>query len=364
MRTHWIRRAFRLQRVFSLLTLSAALAVDAAETAAPAEPDVKPTNEATNEAQQAWRSYLQLQDQLRSAMLSLEQGRKESEANNRRNAEALAGRLAALEQTITNQRIFEQALASQRERDLETMQSANRVLLVVAGVFATLGFLTMFFTVWLQMRALTRLTEIASLHRDALALGPTPLPALGSGDAVPAALTPAEASSKRLLGVLEQLEKRLQELEHAALPAGAALNPPGKPNGESKEQDGEPSAGLAAEPQPHLNPLVGKGQSLLNLGQVEQAMACFDEVIAAEPNHAEALMKKGLALERLQKLQEALECYDRAIAADDSLTLAYVYKGGVYNQLEKYDEALECYEKALRAQQKHQPEIALAGSPA
>jgi len=39
--------------------------------------------------------------------------------------------------------------------------------------------------------------------------------------------------------------------------------------------------------------LLGKGQSLLNLDQAEEALACFDEVLALDASHPEALVKKG-----------------------------------------------------------------------
>jgi Flp pilus assembly protein TadD len=56
--------------------------------------------------------------------------------------------------------------------------------------------------------------------------------------------------------------------------------------------------------------LLGKGQSLLNLDHAEEAVACFDQVLAIDANHAEAQVKKGAALERLRKLDEAIVCYD------------------------------------------------------
>ena len=94
--------------------------------------------------------------------------------------------------------------------------------------------------------------------------------------------------------------------------------------------------------------LLSQAHSMLDVDNPEAALACFDEVLALEPDHSEALVKKGAALERLHKLNEAIECYDRAIAVDDTMTIAYLHKGGLCNRLERFKEALECYEKALR----------------
>ena len=88
--------------------------------------------------------------------------------------------------------------------------------------------------------------------------------------------------------------------------------------------------------------------------QAAEALGCFEQALALEPNHAEALVRKGVALERLQKPDEAIACYDQAIAADASLTVAYLYKGGLFNRLERFNEALACYEQALRTQENRQ----------
>jgi tetratricopeptide (TPR) repeat protein len=124
---------------------------------------------------------------------------------------------------------------------------------------------------------------------------------------------------------------------------------PPPPNGEAvAAATGEPGATPDAA---RITMLLGKGQSLLNLDQAEEALGCFDQVLALDPSHPEALVKKGAALERLRKLEEAIACYDRAIAANGSLTVAYLYKGGLFNRMERFSEALECYEQALRTQE-------------
>jgi tetratricopeptide (TPR) repeat protein len=119
-------------------------------------------------------------------------------------------------------------------------------------------------------------------------------------------------------------------------------NPQGAPGGQGEN----------AAPASRASVLLGKGQALLNLDATEQALQCFDEVLAAEPNHAEALVKRGMALEKLQDWEQALESYDRAIAIDSSLTVAHLYRGGVCNRLQRHREALESYEKALRSEKK------------
>jgi tetratricopeptide (TPR) repeat protein len=210
----------------------------------------------------------------------------------------------------------------------------------------------MLFMAYFQWRTISRLTEISATLPSAHALGAgSPLAALGVGDSPEVTVGPAERSSQQLLGALEQLEKRIHQLRHTPNPphegdslAPAAAAPSASPNG-------GPQDAAATTEAARITMLLGKGQSLLNLDQTEEALACFDQALALEPNHAEALVKKGSALERLRKLEEAIACYDQAIAADASMTVAYLYKGGLFNRMERFGEALECYEKALHTQE-------------
>lgn len=294
------------------------------------------------------RSYLQLQEQLHGLQLAIEENRKAADAAAGLNAQAVASRLQVLEQSF----------AAERSRDLDAVRSSNRLMLIISVAFAVVGLLAAALMAY-QWRTVGRLAELSAslpsgralgpgLSRVTLAAGETPL--LGAGS--------PEQSSSRLLDVLDRIEKRIHELEQASR---APLNrPPATSNhsqGAAIQTDSNTvtttGTGSSASPEgERLALLLGKGQSLLNLDQAEEALECFDQALALEPTHTDALMKKAVALERLRKLPEAIECYDRAIAADESLTLAYLYKGGLFNRMERFGEALECYEQALRTQEK------------
>jgi tetratricopeptide (TPR) repeat protein len=316
-------------------------------------------------SQETLRSFLQLQEQIHGAQLAIEQNRLDAKEAAEATARALALRLRAIEE----------AVATQRAQELRAMQSSNQVMIIVAGVFAAIGFVAMLLMAYFQWRTVHRLAEL-SAALPPRGFEPLPaLPALGSGEAPLVALGPAEQSSVRLVGALERLEQRILQLEHTAGPA--VKNDPTGPAGSdatnghgsagtarvttpsdsaAAKTNWEPSSGSNGEPTPaseapHTEVLLAKGQSLLNLDQAEAALACFDEILELEPAHPEALVKKGAALERLQRPNEALEYYDKAIAADDSMTVAYLHKGGLFNRLERFSEALACYEQALRTQE-------------
>jgi tetratricopeptide (TPR) repeat protein len=295
---------------------------------------------------EAQRSFRILEERLHSSMMELEQARRDSDVAAELRAAAFSNHLALLQE----------GLREQRQAELAWIDRSSRILLVVSGSFATVVLMLLAATVWFQVRSWRRLGSVPALSHPALAapmaLSAQPQPVL------PVLLPAASESSQRLRSVVEQLEQRIRELEQisqtrSVAPVAVPASRP--PNG------GTAPVQPAVQPAPpdvsdrdeesHLDQMLGKGQSLLNAGEVEKALACFDQVIAREPRHAEALMKKGMVLERQEDYKGALEYYDRAISANRSLTLAYLHKGGVFNQLERFDEALECYEQALHLQQ-------------
>jgi tetratricopeptide (TPR) repeat protein len=306
----------------------------------------------------ALRAYLALQEQVRSTQQALEKNRQETEALLARSAADVSAQIKTLTQSLNDQ----------RTRELEAVQGTNRLLLIVVGAFALLGFLAMLMTSWLQMRALNRLADFSlnPSNRQAVS-GLIPGGSLISNAA-------AAQANTQLFGALDRIERHMQELErHTAVPqvapSGAvpaptapattttpAATPPrpemsgsehGSANGHESHNGHAAASPVATD---KVAVLLAEGQSLLSLDQPAAALECFEKVLTQDPAHAEALVKKGAALESLHRLEEALECYNHAIAADESLTIAYLQKGGLYNRLERYEEALACYERALQTQ--------------
>lgn len=351
----------------SLLAVSLALALAASARAAdPASPgpvqvpapaptlsaeaaatnSVQLTNALAELEHQQLRSYLKLQEQLHSALLAIEQVKSESSQEARTNAEALTARLAQLERS----------LVEQREQQVNTLQASNRTLLVVAGGMVGLGLIALAFTAFQHSRGMNRLTEIATgLSQDRAMLSAALPAALGQGERLLLGAGNGNGSSngpnKTLLATIDRLEHRIQELEHTAQPTLTVL-PSGQVSGEAsgrRSLNGHAPSPTTAD---HVSVLLGKGQVMLSLGQVESALACFDDAVTAEPDHADAHLRRGMALERLKRWDEALTSCDRAIALNPALTQAYLCKGGIFNRQERYTDALACYEQALRTESK------------
>jgi tetratricopeptide (TPR) repeat protein len=261
----------------------------------------------------------------------------------------VAARFKAIEEALTTKRVTElESMKGSMETLKSSMESNNRMLMTVAGTIASVGFLVLLLTAYLQWRSVSRLAEFTAMVQGARAALPSPAEAqlLGAGDVT--------QSGGRLSSALSQLERRILELEHTThlsaeakvIAGGAHPSATAQPNGVSGENGHHEQAD-------HDAVLLAKGQSLLNLDKVAEALECFEEILRLEPDHADALVKKGTALEQLQRLDDAMQCYDRAIAADEAMTIAYLQKGGLFNRLERYEEALQCYEQALHAQEKN-----------
>ena len=286
--------------------------------------------------------------ELRKTQESIEKLRRELEARSAQNSEALTASL----------RLIETSMGRMHDRHMEAVQSSNRAILTVAGVFAAVGIIGLIFILILLARALGRFSEIAisTAPRGLLGAGQGG-GLLGGGDGPGSRQGSAEEASGRFQGANDQFQKRIHELEQSAQAstmAGtrsrAALAKPA--DGLNIEplmpEDTIPGATSEGEPPASRSTvLLGKGQALLNLDATETAMECFDEVLDLEPNNAEALVKRGMAFEKMQDWENALDNYDRAITADSSMTVAYLYRGGVCNRLQRYREALESYEQAL-----------------
>lgn len=312
------------------------------------------TPDSTNSDTQ--NALLQIQEQLRAAQLSL--------ADDLHQSQALTARIDALEQSIATQHAADVALARRS-------QQWTLTLVALFGV-AGLGILSLM--VYFQWKAFLQLAEIAA--RQAAALPPAETKSLPVVSAVGQLAEPGrvavESSNARLLGAVEQLEKRILELEHdLQAPLAEKNSTPEKPDQPRTEAPPAPapvapvaSARPAANGKAHLKTqdtmdreeclanLFTEGLALMNGGETEKALECYEVALRLAPKHAEALVKKGAALEKLGRLDEAIVCYDQAIEADNALTVAYLQKGGLFNRLARYDEALLCYERALQTQEK------------
>lgn len=310
-----------LKTIIIMALAATSLSAQDSETPNPVPPVSSQTTEQTTAAgDQLLRSYLQIQEQLHTALLAIETNREQLEVAAKQNNEIVAARLKQIEQALT----------TQGDRETKAARSSQRLVLIIAAIFGLIGVGAMVLTSWFQLRTMNRLTELGS--------------AGGFYRQLEAPVTTVSAVPPAIMEAIQRLEQRLLEYQNTRM---ALPEPHSNGNG-----SGSATGTDEADDRDKLTVLLSKGQTLMRLNRPAEALEVFDDALAIDPENAEVYVKKGTALERMKKLDEAIACYDRAIAANGSLTLAYLCKGGVFNQMERFSEALECYEQALRSQHK------------
>jgi hypothetical protein len=345
-----------------ILTVLCLLSLGNIASPANAAEPVETPAAANHQEQDVLRSYLQIQEQLHRTQMAIESMRREAKESADLTAEALANNTRFYEARIKS---IEDSLAQQRTLEVEALRASHRLTMVVAGTLGVLGFCAVLLTAFFHWRTLQQLTEVisgASTWRG-MPLGPQ-VQALAYGGA-PGSDATAQ-SSKRLMGALEQLDKRILGLEDRSHPK---LQPPADPDPASnmipaKGADSEPTGSQAPDPgaaTAHFpagtsstsspSPPSVAGDDVPDVNQAPlQAMGAFEHVLKDVPESSDVFIRKGAELERTGRFEEAIACYDSAIAANSSLTIAYLNKGGVLYRMERFAEALECYEKALQTQ--------------
>ena len=191
----------------TFLFISVLCAVCAATGSAANTPAPEISQTSTNEvgAADMQRAFGLLQNQIRALQLAIERSQQDAQAAIQHTTEDMAARF----------QVLETSLKSQRADELEAMQRANHLTLLMAGSFLAVMFITLLFTAYFQWRVANRLAELSSVRPTLLTLASSRTLSdrgqIASGDAVGQANT-------RLAGVVEQLQRRILELEQLARP--------------------------------------------------------------------------------------------------------------------------------------------------
>ncbi len=93
--------------------------------------------------------------------------------------------------------------------------------------------------------------------------------------------------------------------------------------------------------------LLNLAVAFRRLGRLNDALACYDRVLALKPDYVEAHNNRGNALKDLGRPEEALASFDRAIALEPDHAEAHCNRGMALQELKRMDEALESYNLAF-----------------
>src|SRR5688572_9858042 len=195
---------------FSLLLVAVILsflphcfAADEKPASEPTASSITDTNLASATDTQMLNHLLQLQEQLRTTQKAVDQAREQAQADARRAEGMLASRLNLIEQT----------LQAQRASEMAELQKSTRTVVMIAFVVTALGLIAVLFAGFAQAKAMTRLAEVSSELRG---MAPALQLTEGGTALLPAARESLEAANAQVLGAIDRLQKRLEDMEAAA----------------------------------------------------------------------------------------------------------------------------------------------------
>jgi tetratricopeptide (TPR) repeat protein len=96
-----------------------------------------------------------------------------------------------------------------------------------------------------------------------------------------------------------------------------------------------------------VNAWNGKGECLLYVYELSEAMECFERALSIDPNSSRSLTNKGHTLLEMGEFYEAIDYFDKALLIDPSDGFAMLYRGISFYSITNYEEAIDCYNKAL-----------------
>jgi predicted O-linked N-acetylglucosamine transferase (SPINDLY family) len=90
-----------------------------------------------------------------------------------------------------------------------------------------------------------------------------------------------------------------------------------------------------------------RGRVLLELGHFVEAVASFDRAIAIDGDHVDALNGRGRALHELGRFADAITCYDRILTQKPADVPALVNRGAAFKDSRQMDKAIAEFDLAL-----------------
>ena len=92
---------------------------------------------------------------------------------------------------------------------------------------------------------------------------------------------------------------------------------------------------------------LSRALELHNAGQLDEALAAYQEILLVEPANQYALYNIGLINQTRGDNEVAIEYYDRALAADSTLTVAAYNRALALRDVGRLDESAEAFEALL-----------------
>lgn len=94
--------------------------------------------------------------------------------------------------------------------------------------------------------------------------------------------------------------------------------------------------------------LINRANERVVNGNLEGALADFEDAIALNPNQATAFFNRGVLIHSLGKLEAAIQDFSAAIALLPDYDEPYYQRGNSYRQLGQFHQAIQDYTQAIR----------------
>jgi tetratricopeptide (TPR) repeat protein len=117
---------------------------------------------------------------------------------------------------------------------------------------------------------------------------------------------------------------------------------------------GELEAAIAAYDQalkfkPDLNEAwYNRGLALFDLGRLKEAIAAYDQALKFKPDYHEAWINRGVALRNLGRFEEAIAAYDQAVKFKPDDHYAWNNRGVALGDLGRLEEAIASFDQAIK----------------
>src|SRR5262245_11282759 len=161
-----------------------------------------------------------------------------------------------------------------------------------------------------------------------------------NGEYIQVGLTPSKYRVTASKGDLSDTREIDIHLDMATL--DFKLTNAGGGAGMSKEEAAKAKAKAEA-----MNKSFSEAVELSNAGKTDEAVAKFNEVIAAKPDCAECYANIGTVQAKAKKYDEAEAAYKKAIEVNPKFAEAYNGLANLYNAEKKFDQAAEASQKAM-----------------
>ncbi len=92
---------------------------------------------------------------------------------------------------------------------------------------------------------------------------------------------------------------------------------------------------------------TSRGMSLLEKGQIDDAISAFNKAIELNPGNSVAYFSRGITYFKQGKNENAISDYNKAIEISPEFVAAYQNRGILYRSIGKYKKAISDYDKAI-----------------